>query len=230
MKTSKVVLLFFLVMLVGFVSTAVIKKCTGPEEPLSPAPAQNTEEVVTADTLALPYTPTTPPVVKPDISSVTGTPKLVVGKTKYYYTLTLKGLPVGDYEYKLYDSFDSYSVTNGKFSQVEPNESGKYKLIAIDNHTGERSEPKTISGFVTKTPIDKMTASEINRAVATGDYDSYKNVILNKCWGNKCSVKQGGVATTLQEVFTAVCLGLGDRTVASIEYNCLGYITAIEFN
>ena len=229
MKTSKVVLLFFLVMLVGFVSTAVIKKCTGPEEPLSPAPGQNTEEVVTADTLALPYTPTPPPVVKPDISSVTGTPKLVVGKTKYYYTLTLKGLPVGDYEYKLYDSLDSYSVTDGKFSQIAPNESGKYKLIAIDKYTGERSEPKTISGFVTKTPIDKMTASEINNAVATGDYDNYANVILSKCHNKKCEVKSGGQKTTLANIFTEVLLGTS-RTVRNIEYNCLGYITSIEFN
>ena len=229
MKTSKVVLLFFLVMLVGFVSTAVIKKCTGPEESLPPAPRPNTEKVVTADTLALPYTPTPPPVIKPDISSVTGTPKLVVGKTKYYYTLTLKGLPVGDYEYKLYDSFDSYSVADGKFSQVAPNESGKYKLIAIDKHTGERSEPKTISGFVTKTPIDKMTAAEINNVVATGDYDNYANVILNKCYGKKCEVKSGGQKTTLANVFTEVLLGTS-RTVKNVEYNCLGYITTIEFN
>ena len=228
MKSNKVLVLFLVVMLACFLGTAVVKHFMRSETtppPLPPPPGPDTIVVEPPKPVVDPK----PVVFPPDISTVKGVPELIVTKNKYYYKLNLKNLPGGNIEYTLSDNSNTYSVLNGKFAQVAPNNTGQYRLVARDKDTGLKSEVKVIKGFNIKAPIEKMTIAEVNSAVATGDCDTYITPILNKCWRKKCVVRRGGEKTSLNEIFTSVLLGEAVRAT-NIEYNCLGYITLIEFN
>lgn len=164
---------------------------------------------------------------------------LAVGSTSYHYTV--KGIQAKDAEsgdvltetqvrFYLEDgNGHSYQSTDGTFNDVAPTSGGSYRIYAQDITTNKKTGAETINGFVIKTPIDRLSASELTSIFNTGDYASNSARLKSKCAPSVRIVNQtaGLAPNTYQEVFMAVDLEGWQVTVTALDYDCLGQITRI---
>ena len=164
---------------------------------------------------------------------------LAVGSTSYHYTV--KGVQAKDDEtgavltdaevrFFLEDDYGhAYSSTTGQFDTVAPNQTGTYRIYAQDLTTQLKTQPSTITGCVVKTPIQKLTASELTTIFNTGDKEGNEYKLKGKFAPSVkiVSLTSGFSPKSYQEVFIAVGLEGWNVTVTSLDYDCLGQITKI---
>ena len=181
--------------------------------------------------------PPPPPEIEipaPVITSV-GRPKLVVGKTEYYYNFSSVKLESaeGSYEYALSDEINHYTSADGKFTRIKPNQTGTYNLTVKDQSTGLTSEVKVVKGFYIKTPItNKLTPDELTAMIATGDWDGNSPNLQGRM-ADVVKVKSSNPeytgGSTIQEVFMSVMEGW-QVSVSSMKYDCLGRVMEVQIN
>lgn len=240
-NTIKLILVFFLAVVVGFGVVILIKKPNGEDAPPVLPPIIETDTVQVPGPTPVPFDS----VTKVDIPITPVAPKLVTNKVwvalyvgKISYSYTVSGIKVnvdsGNIIYTLADSFGhKYTSNDGKFTNVKANSTGTYTVVAEDTATGLSSEPKFITGFKEIVPIaSPLTASELTNMIITGDYDGNKSKLngkLAKSLSVKCS-NPDYTANTIQEVFMSVLLENWIITITSLEYNCLKQVTRINLS
>ncbi|MBO4566127.1 MAG: hypothetical protein J5695_02755 [Bacteroidales bacterium] len=144
------------------------------------------------------------------------------------YGMKTKGAQ-GTVRYTLTDAENTSNVyntdSNGAFVDVKANTNGHFILVAKDLSTGKIAK-KSLYGIKYVKPVEKLSASEIEKIINSGNSANLQPVSDRMAGNVKVNCNLSDV-TSLRAAFSRVNMEDMKATVTNVQYDGTGRVTAI---